>query len=208
MHENPPNGPGYPQQPPYGQRPPRGGKAWPWVLLGCGISALLVILLVFACTAVILSVDSGTAPAPSEPEATEESTGGEEDPGSVGVGEPGTVSQWQVTVNGIETASTYGGQFSQEQAQGEFRIVNMTVENTGSEATVFDSSAISLVDGEGNEYSSNTMLEDESLFLEQINPGNQVSGTVVFDVPEGTEVTEIRVEDMWSFEEPLVIRAE
>lgn len=211
MYGEPPSGPQYPQypqQPPYGQQPPRRRKAWPWVLLGCGGAVLLVVVLGVACTSALLS---------GAPESAETTTGQQEGAGeagdgdgaeSVGVGEPGTVGQWQVTVNGIETAVAYGSEFAQEQAQGEFRIVNMTVENTGNEATFFDSSAVTLVDAEGNTYASSTMLEDDSLFLEQINPGNQAVGEAVFDVPEGTEITEVRVEDALSSEGPLVVRVE
>ncbi|MFL1432959.1 MULTISPECIES: DUF4352 domain-containing protein [unclassified Nocardiopsis] len=133
--------------------------------------------------------------------------GGDEDSAdSVGVGEPGTIGQWEVTVNGTETAATYGDEeFMQEEAQGEFVIVDMTVSNTGTEATTFDESGVTLIDGEGNSHSAGSMMSEDSLFLEQINPGNEASGDVVFDVPEGTEPASLEVEDMLSFEEPLVI---
>ncbi|OKI20512.1 hypothetical protein A6A08_22760 [Nocardiopsis sp. TSRI0078] len=178
------------------------------MLLGCGVAALLFLVLAVACAVVVLSGDpDGTAPEGQPGGGAEE--GGDASAESVGIGEPGTVGQWQVTVNGIETADVYGDDFVRERAQGEFTIVSMTVKNTGNEATSFDGSAVSLVDADGNTYSSSTMLfQEESLLHEQVNPGNQVSGTAVFDAPEGTEITEIHVEDVWSFEEPLVIRAE
>ena len=38
-------------------------------------------------------------------------------------------------------------------------------------------------------------IEDNKTFLEDINPGNSVVGTVVFDVPKGTKVTELELHD-------------
>ncbi|WP_433701394.1 DUF4352 domain-containing protein [Nocardiopsis sp. CA-288880] len=198
MYEQPPGGPQYPQQPPPGQPPPpQKRRAWPWVLLGCGGAALLVIILGVACTVSLFAGGAGQETADDAGEAE-----------SVGMGEPGTVGQWEVTVNGIETAATYGDEFSQETAQGEYAIVDLTVKNTGTEATIFDSSAISLVDSEGNTHSSSGSLTADSLFLEQINPGNEVSGSAAVDVPKGTEITEVEVTDTLSTEGPLVVEAD
>ena len=41
-----------------------------------------------------------------------------------------------------------------------------------------------------NEYNN----EDQT-FLEQINPGNRVTGTLIYDVPEGTKLTSIELHD-------------
>jgi hypothetical protein len=35
------------------------------------------------------------------------------------------------------------------------------------------------------------VIEQNQTFLEDINPGNQVKGTLVFDVPQGTKLTSI-----------------
>ncbi|MFC4563287.1 DUF4352 domain-containing protein [Nocardiopsis mangrovi] len=141
----------------------------------------------------------------AEPAAEEDTDGGD---ALIPLGEPGTVDDWTVTVAGMETTSVYGDEFLEETAQGEFRVISLTVENTGSEATYFDSSAVKLVDANGSEYSSQTVLGGDDLFLEQINPGNSVSGEAVVDVPEGTEVAEVVVEDVWSFSDPLRFSAE
>ncbi|HJE58797.1 MAG TPA: DUF4352 domain-containing protein [Nocardiopsis listeri] len=130
----------------------------------------------------------------------------EESVETVGVGEPGEVGGWIVTVNGTETAGVVGDGYSQEQAQGEFVIVDVTVENSGTEATYFDETALSLIDADGNEHSAGYVPGDEDFFVEQINPGNRSSGRAAFDVPEGTEPVALQVEDMLSFEDPLEIR--
>lgn len=201
----PPQGYGPPQAygPPQGYGPPpmapvekKKRRKWPWILLGIFLFCVLVY--------------AGTAGGGGED--TESTAGGggtaseEESVETVGVGEPGEVGSWIVTVNGTETAGVVGDGYYQEQAQGEFVIVDVTVENSGTEATYFDETALSLIDADGNEHSAGYVPGDEEFFVEQINPGNQSSGRAAFDVPEGTEPVALQVEDMLSFEDPLEIR--
>jgi len=158
------------------------------VLLGCGGAALLVLILGVACTVALF------AGGPVEEESGE----------SVGMGEPGTVGQWVVTVTDVEEAAT-SGDAPEEEAQGEFVLVNVTVENSGTEAAVFDDSAVSLIDADGNTYSSSG-TGDDPLFGEQIDPGDQVSGSVTVDVPEGAEITAVEVRNAQSGEGPLLVQ--
>lgn len=205
-HTPPPGPPGYP--PPQGYIPPQGygpqpvapvakkRRTWPWILLGMAI----FLVVVFSCMA-----GGG-----EEGESTSGAEGGnvaeEEGARTVGMGEAGEVSSWIVTVNSTETVADVGDGYVQDQAQGEFVIVDMTVENSGGEATYFDESALSLIDADGNEHSAGYVPGDDDFFLEQINPGNQATGRAAFDVPEGTEPAALKVEDVWSLDEPLEIR--
>lgn len=186
-----------PQQygPPQAAAPKKKRKKWPWILLA------VVVLLVgmFACTAGG-GEDAETTSGGGE--GAEEPAEGE---GALGIGDTGQVGDWKVTVNGTETAATTGDEYFEEEAQGEFVIVDMTVENGGSEATTFDGTALSLVDADGNSHSASTSLSDDSFFLEQINPGNQATGTAAFDVPEGTDAVALEVEDPFSLDEPIEI---
>ncbi|MGW5877512.1 DUF4352 domain-containing protein [Nocardiopsis terrae] len=193
-----------PQYWPSQAAPPKKRKTWPWALL----AAVVIVLGMSACTAgggQDAETTSGGEESiyGAEEEGSEEADEGEE---TVGVGDTGEVGDWMVTVNSTETAGTFGGEFTEKQAQGEFVIVDLTVENGGSEATTFDSSALSLIDADGNSHSASTTLEADSFFLEQINPGNQATGRAAFDVPEGTEAVALEVSDIWSMEAPLEIR--
>ncbi|GAA1085341.1 DUF4352 domain-containing protein [Nocardiopsis metallicus] len=207
------------QQPPYGQPPygqqqylppqygpppvaaPRKRRKWPWILL----AVFVLIVGMFACTA------GGGQEAETTSGAGENTTGAEteeadEESGDFAMGEAAQLGDWVVTVHGTETAATYGEEFFEEQAQGEFVIVDMTVENGGSESTTFDDSALSLIDADGNSHSAGVVLGADSFFLQQINPGNQASGEAVFDVPEGTEPVALEVDDVWSFDDPIRIQ--
>ena len=201
------------------QQPAPGPRKRPLLLgcLGCGSLAAFALVAFVGCGAV-LSTAGGPAspsePAPKSEEApaAEEADSGEagdaedEPANTVGVGEAGTVADWTVTVEGTETAATYGPEYLEETAQGEFVIFGLTVANEGDESTFFDSSAVSLRDADGKEYSSQTVIGESDLFLEQINPGNSASGDAVVDVPAGTEITQVVIEDTWSFTaEPLTV---
>lgn len=203
--------------------PKQGGRGWLYGCLGCGGLALLLLVVMVGCGALLAGGDGdGGSTGGGSPDSAGETgsdaggdgegadeggdSGGGADGTTVGLGEPGTAADWTVTVHGIETSPTYGDEFLEEQAQGEFAIVSMTVSNEGDEAVTFDSSAVTLRDADGKEYSSQTVLGSDSLFLEQINPGNSAEGEAVVDVPEGTEITQVVIEDVWSFtSDPLVV---
>ncbi|MFL1380225.1 DUF4352 domain-containing protein [Nocardiopsis protaetiae] len=202
MYERPPSGP----QQPWGQ-PPQPQRNWPWVLLGCGIAALLVLILMVACTASFFgsvlspsgagSGGPGTSEGVSEdPDAPDDGDGGTSAEGesqAVGIGEPGTIGNWRITVDSVETSPTYGDGFSLEEAQGEFHLVGLTVENVGQEGDRFSEDDLALVDTDGDRHEATSSLVDESLSYEQVNPGNRVTGTVAFDLPEGSEPTSLEV---------------
>lgn len=197
-----------PQQygpPPYGPPQavaPKRRRKWPWILL----AVFVIVVGMFACTA-------GGGQDAETTSDTEESTSGTEGGADeaaegeevLGIGDTGQVGDWMVTVNGTETAATVGGEFYEERAQGEFVVVDLTVENGGSDATYFDDTALSVIDADGNSHSASSTASDD-FFLEQINPGNQATGTAAFDVPEGTEAVALEVEDTLSFAEPIEIR--
>lgn len=77
------------------------------------------------------------------------------------------------------------------QAQGQFCSMNLTVKNIGTVAQDFDASSQYIYDNSGKQYSYSsdatiTANPTSSQFpvLETVNPGNSVSGTVVFDIPK------------------------
>ncbi|WP_017557069.1 DUF4352 domain-containing protein [Nocardiopsis baichengensis] len=178
------------------------------MLIGCGGAVVLLLLIVVGCSAFMFGGD-GPSDSPATDDADQEEgaggEGGEEDAETVGVGDPGRVADWTVTVDGVEASPTYSDGVTEEEAQGVFEVVSLTVTNEGDESVTFDSSAVALRDADGKEYSSSTTLGSDALYLEQINPGNSASGEVVVDVPEDTEITEVVIEDVFSFDEPLVI---
>lgn len=87
--------------------------------------------------------------------------------------------------------------YQTSQAQGQFCSMGLTIKNIGTVAQDFDSGSQYIYDNSGKQYSYSsdgtiTANPSASQFpvLETVNPGNSVSGTVVFDIPKGvTPVT-------------------
>ncbi len=99
--------------------------------------------------------------------------------------------KFEFTVASVECGKTSAGtnQYLQKQAQGQFCFVNVTVKNIASEAQTFDSSSQYLYDAANAKYSADGTASlyanpEGSTFLNQINPGNSVSGILVFDLPK------------------------
>jgi hypothetical protein len=107
------------------------------------------------------------------------------------MGEPAQDGNFTFVVNSLECgATTVGEDFMQEEAQGEFCIMEVTVENHGDEAQSLSASDQYLYDDEERKFSSDITfaLAVETPIFEQINPGNSLDGTIVFDVPTGTAI--------------------
>lgn len=175
--------PGYPQGPHYPQ-PPRKKKVWPWVVGGI----LAVILLMFGgCVALIGGAANEVAKA-EEKRNTAAPAGSEVRDGKfsflvTGVDEPVTV----IGTNNI----------LKEQAQGEFIQVHVDVPNVGNEAQHYFGSNQKLIDDQGREFANDTGAEINvnDHLAEEINPGNKVSITLVFDVPQGTVPAAVEFHD-------------
>lgn len=117
-----------------------------------------------------------------------------------GIGTPVRDGKFEFTVTGVKTASSVGQSGLSKQAQGQFLIYAMTVQNVGDEAQLFDASNQKLLGADGKQYSADSAAgiylgEAGNAFLNQINPGNTVKGQIVFDVPKGTEVSELELHD-------------
>lgn len=97
-----------------------------------------------------------------------------------------------------------GDGFLESTAQGEYCLVDVTVKNIGDEARTFTGGSQKAFDGKGVEYSNDGGAElgvnsGAQTFLEEVNPGNTVTGTLVLDVPSGTKLTTLELHDsFWS----------
>jgi len=215
-----PGQPGHGAQPPVGPTPPR--KSWfarHKVLTGLGVVVLLAIIganlgggggdepTAPAAVAESGATDSGATdggagdsgadavvePVPAEEPAVEEAT-------VPGVGTAVRDGKFEFTVTSVETGvATVGDEYLNQQAQGQFVLVHVTVTNIGDAAQMFDGSSQKLVDTAGREHSADSSaaiyLGDSNSFLTDINPGNSVQGTVVFDIPADAVPATISLHD-------------
>ncbi len=107
------------------------------------------------------------------------------------VGEVARDGKFEFTVASMECgkASVGTNQYLTKQAQGQFCLVNVTVKNIGNEVQTFDSSSQYLYDAANAKFSADGTASlyanpQGSTFLNQINPGNSVTGIIVFDLPK------------------------
>ena len=108
---------------------------------------------------------------------------------------------WKITKS--STATEIGedmmGTFFGEKADGIFIILDVEVENTGNSAKYLMDSYLKLVDEQGREFSPNSAAaiylkpQGSALMFEQVNPGIIKKGKIVFDVPAGLKVANIRI---------------
>jgi hypothetical protein len=108
--------------------------------------------------------------------------------------------KFEFTVTKVDcTKRTVGSnEFTRTEASGVFCIVTAKVENIGNQAQYFDSSSQYLFDQQDRRHSVDQdawAALDTNAFLEEINPGNKVTGTLVFDVPKGTKPTRLELHD-------------
>lgn len=115
------------------------------------------------------------------------------------IGEAARDGKFEFTVTAFTCGKTSVGTnpYLTKEAQGQFCLLDVTVKNIGTEAQTFDSSSQYLFDASGSKLSADGSASlyanpEGSTFLNQINPGNTVNGTVVFDVAK--EVTPVSAE--------------
>jgi hypothetical protein len=109
--------------------------------------------------------------------------------------------KWKITKSSTarEIGQDIMGTFFGEKADGIFIIVDVEVKNTGKSAKYLMDSYLKLIDDQGREFSPNSAAaiylkpEGSALMFEQVNPGITKKGKIVFDVPEGLKVANIRI---------------
>lgn len=135
--------------------------------------------------------------------ADDEAQGAEEgdEPEVTGIGTPARDGKFEFTVNGFRCGeTTVGEEFFEEEAQGQFCLLDVRVQNIGDESQFLSADAQKLLDDQETQYSASSeatfaMDPDGNTLFEEINPGNAVEGTIVFDVPQGAQITRAELHD-------------
>ncbi|HDX9579836.1 TPA: DUF4352 domain-containing protein [Bacillus pseudomycoides] len=108
----------------------------------------------------------------------------------------GVSSDVKISVGGVETLESVGNEITKEQAQGVFKVLEISVTNNQKDAITLDGNSFKLVDDKGREftYSTNgqTALAIDNggkmdFFLKQLNPGLTQEGKIVFDIPKDAQ---------------------
>lgn len=172
------------------------------VLIGGGAAFGLLILVGMAAgsdeggagSETNVSQEADSSEAKSKPAVKDEP-----EPNTPGIGDKAADGKFTFVVNGVrEGGTSIGDQFLSTEAQGRFILVDVKVKNTGNEAqTLFGDDNV-LLDDKGREFSFDSeaaIYVDQDSWIEDINPGNSTTVTMVFDVPKKVKPTEIRLHD-------------
>lgn len=121
-------------------------------------------------------------------------------PAMVGIGQVAQEGNFAFVVNAVECGiASVGSDLLGEEAQGQFCKIEISVENTGDEAEYFSADSQLVYDDQGREFEADTsaMLyldEGDGVWIgDDINPGNSIDASLLFDLPEGVEPVQIRL---------------
>ncbi|HIH23457.1 TPA: DUF4352 domain-containing protein [Candidatus Woesearchaeota archaeon] len=133
-----------------------------------------------------------------------------------GLGDRFVAGDFTWTITDVTTTSQIGqdlgGTFFGEKASGIFVVLDVEVENTGNKADYLSDSYIQLIDDQGREFSPTTMAavylkpEGSALVFEQLNPGITKTGKIVYDVPKGLKVANVKVQSSLLTSEYYTVR--
>ncbi|MBY8870498.1 DUF4352 domain-containing protein [Micromonospora sp. PLK6-60] len=127
--------------------------------------------------------------------------GGDKPAKTAKLGQPARDGKFEFTVKSAKCGvAKLGTSTLGAKAQGQFCLVTMTVKNIGKEAQMFDGGSQKAYAADGTEYSADGGAaiyanQNAETFLNDINPGNQVSGVVVFDIPKNVKLTKLELHD-------------
>jgi len=109
--------------------------------------------------------------------------------------------QFAFTVTKVKRGvKSVGDQYLNAQAQGQFCLVTMTVKNIGdSPQTMFSSNQKGFIGdteyGVDDTATLYTAKNGDSPWIKDINPGNALTGTIVFDIPKGKQLDKLELHD-------------
>ncbi|ANF97878.1 DUF4352 domain-containing protein [Paenibacillus bovis] len=122
------------------------------------------------------------------------------------IGDGVSVGGFAVMVHTPEVKSSVGNQYLRQEANGEYWAVPISVINNDKEARMVTMAMFKLVSKDGRSYDSDAtavmyMDSQNKLLLDNINPGVQVDGYIVFDMPTGQKMSNysMEVSDPFSF---------
>lgn len=183
----PSTGYGYPPPPAYYPPPvpqPQKGSKVGWIILSVVLG--LVVLCGGGVLGVVLWANKAVHDATT--------------PTSAGLNQPARDGKLEFTVTGVSCGKATEGNGSQVvTAQGQYCEVSLTVRNIGTDARVFTGAFQEARGADGATYRDDFEAEyansSDIAFFNQINPGNQVQGVMVFDLPQDGRIVALELHD-------------
>ncbi|WP_210686524.1 DUF4352 domain-containing protein [Mycolicibacterium sp. GESEQ-9] len=170
--------------------PPRTKKRrWPAIVIG-----------VIAFLAVVSAFSDKDDTKPSAALATQAPT--KADAPTARLNTPVRDGEFEFVVKTVQPGLTEVGDnpYLREKAQGQFVIVTLSVQNIGDRAQAFSPSNQKLIDTQGRSFESDSSAQialgnSDIPVWDDINPGNAVDVSLVYDMPIGSAPARIELHD-------------
>lgn len=199
-HQPPPANtpPGFPQQ--YGQpqpfQPPKKKKKWP-IILGAVVAFIIVIAIATSGG----DKDEDTKAGDSGTSQSENGSSSDDSSEGAPLGSEARDGKFGFVVTNVAVGQTSIGdnQFMKKDAQGQFVLVTLDVTNTSDEPQTYFGQNQKLFDTQGREFSNDWEAEinvnEPGQLSAEINPGNKITVTVVFDIPKDAVPAYVELHD-------------
>lgn len=125
----------------------------------------------------------------------------EEKPAMPGIGDAAVDGKFSFTVTKVKCGiKSVGTKYLNKKPQGQFCQVSLTIENVGDEAQYMFADSQKAFDAEGREFSPDTaamiyLKDGADTWMKEINPGNSLKGSLLFDVAAGTTLETLELHD-------------
>ncbi|MCW2642163.1 MAG: hypothetical protein JWP76_4469 [Dactylosporangium sp.] len=117
------------------------------------------------------------------------------------LGQPARDGQFEFIVQKVDCGkATVGDEFLNKTAQGQFCLITVDVKNIGKDPRLFDGGNQKATGAGGVKYRNDGVAEfyankDSKTFLDNINPGNSVTGVLVFDIAKDARISTLELHD-------------
>jgi hypothetical protein len=128
-------------------------------------------------------------------------SGGKAEAKTAKVGEAARDGKFEFTVQQVKCGvNQLGTDLVGKKAQGQFCLVTVQVKNIGKEAQAFSDSSQKAFGADKTQYSTDSGAgmyanQDASTLFNEINPGNQVTGVLVYDIPAAATLAKLELHD-------------
>ncbi|MEO3748077.1 DUF4352 domain-containing protein [Plantactinospora sp. B5E13] len=169
---------------------------------------VLAAALAFGCGAGATDQDNagggdGGSGAVSDSGDTKDTKGGDDkgEDKTAKVGDPARDGKFEFTVQRVKCGvHKVGTDLLGTTAQGQFCLVTVKVKNIAKEPQSFSDSYQKAYAADGTEYTSDSEAaiyanKDAATLFNEINPGNGITGVLVFDIPEKAKLAKLELHD-------------
>lgn len=173
-----------------------------WIKKHKILSVILVLVVIGGISAAAGGDNTNTSNKSSNNSSSNSEAKQESKPEVANIGTAVRDGKFEFVVNSIECGKAKVGtnEFLTKTAQGQFCLLNVTVKNIGNEKQSLFSANQKLLDASNKEYSADDTATlyaapQGSSWYSDINPGNSVEGSIVFDVPKDVTPTVAELHD-------------